>query len=186
MNPWLLPFLKSLRPSKHTCYPIRPLGEDNTQASHALALKRRGPPTTDNRSVSVMLLVCGLLFAAGCVSTNTDPNTVSPTARLEIFGTGMKPSFVKVDITEDDTRHPSPPAVQEISNELLDNSLIIRATGSQLERGLGKLRLEVTASLNCTKLTPGPVVGSYFPNAGRQAAVPPRGRETNGYSDAYV
>src|SRR5712692_5119849 len=107
-------------------------------------------------SFSVILAFCVLLFALSCApsSTDTDPAKVSPTARLEVFSTRTGASDVKVDITEDDTRHPPSPAAQNISDELgKRGDLVIRATGSQLNKGLGKLTLSVNATkLDCTSL----------------------------------
>lgn len=128
---------------------------------------------------SLMLAVC-VLLCSGCASTDTDtdPNKVSPTARLEVFSTGTK-SFAAIDLIEDDTRHATPPGERDISAEVRGQTLIIRATGSQLNKGLGKLTLEVTAkSLKCVKVAADG--GGTSADISTSALIPPTPIEAKG------
>src|SRR4051812_42807766 len=85
---------------------------------------------------AAVVAVMATLLAA-CGTTDTDFSKVPPTARIEVFGT--KKSTVAIDLTASGELHPPAPPVTRFDPD----DIVVRVTGSELNRGLGKATLLV-------------------------------------------
>src|SRR5205814_2045148 len=97
---------------------------------------------TSRRRILIVPLGIVLGAIAGCGGSGSDTARSSPRARLEVFATGTTATPIDFSIVADDGTKPGKPAPQKVSPAA---GIVIRGTGSQLEKGLGDIHLRVSS-----------------------------------------